>query len=135
MNGDRNGEEKRLRILVVDDESKICDVVQSFLENEGYEVMTADSGVSALSALEDDEVQIMLLDIRMPDMDGLQCLRSVKDMYPDIEIVMMSGFATLKMAKMSLKIGALDYLCKPLSFPHLKDVIRQIEVSKFLEYM
>jgi len=135
MNGEHNEVEKRLRILVVDDEPNICDVVQSFLENEGYDVITADSGVSAVSTLEEGEFQIMLLDIRMPDMDGLQCLRTVKDMYPDIEIVMMSGFATLKMAQTSLKIGAFDYLCKPISFPHLKDVIRQIEVSKFLEYM
>lgn len=128
-------QEKPLKILVVDDEPNILEVIQSFLESEGYEVSTADSGASVFSGLDGDDTNIVLLDIRMPDIDGLQCLRYIKDKYPTIEVVMMSGFATLQMARKSLEIGAFDYLRKPLSFNHLKEVIQQIKITKFLEIM
>jgi DNA-binding NtrC family response regulator len=128
-------QEKPLKILVVDDEPNILEVIQSFLESEGYEVRTADSGASVFSGLDGDDTNIVLLDIRMPDIDGLQCLRYIKDKYPTVEVVMMSGFATLQMARKSLEIGAFDYLKKPLSFNHLKEVIQQIKITKFLEIM
>ena len=128
-------QEKNLKILIVDDEPNILEVLQSFFESEGYDVITADCGASAISLLEEPYPQIILLDIRMPDMDGIQCLRLIKDKAPEIQVVMMSGFATVQMAKKSLTIGAFDYICKPLSFPHLKEVIQQIKISKFLEYM
>ncbi len=128
-------QEKTLKILVVDDEPNILEIVQSFLENEGYEVITADSGATAFTRIEEPYPQIVLLDIRMPDIDGLQCLRQIKEKYPDIQVVMMSGFATIQMARKSLEIGAFDYICKPLSFMHLKEVIQQIKITKFLELM
>jgi len=128
-------EEKTLKILVVDDEPNVLDVIQSFLENEGYEVLVADSGASMMDSLEKTKPNVILLDIRMPDIDGLQCLRIIKDRYPGIEVVMMSGFATVQMAKKSLEIGAFDYIGKPISFNHLKEVIQQIKITKFLELL
>ncbi len=124
-----------LKILVVDDEHNILDVIQTFLENEGYRVMTADSVAEAMSRLEESMPQIVLLDIRMPDVDGIQCLRKIKEMYERVEVVMMSGFATTSMARKSLQIGAFDYITKPLEFDHLKEVIEQIKITKFLEKM
>jgi len=128
-------EERTLKILVVDDEPNVLDVIQSFLENEGYEVLVAESGAMMMGELEETEPNIILLDIRMPDIDGLQCLRIIKDRYPGIEVVMMSGFATAQMAKKSLEIGAFDYIRKPISFNHLKEVIQQIKITKFLELL
>jgi len=127
--------ESVLKILVVDDEPNIREVLQSFLENEGYEVFTADSGATTFSVLEGNNPHIVLLDVRMPDIDGLQCLRHLKDIYPETQVIMMSGFATIQMAKKSLEIGAFDYICKPLSFTHLKEVIQQVKITKFLELM
>jgi DNA-binding NtrC family response regulator len=135
MSEENADQEKPLKILVVDDEPNILEVIQSFLESEGYEVRTAESGASVFSYLDGDDTNIVLLDIRMPDIDGLQCLRYIKEKYPTIEVVMMSGFATLQMARKSLEIGAFDYLRKPLSFNHLKEVIQQIKITKFLETM
>ena len=126
---------KNIKILVVDDESNIREVLQDFLENEGYEVITADSGVTAISALKEPYPHIVLLDIRMPDMDGLQCLRHIKNINPSIQVVIISGFATIPMAKKSLEMGAFDYINKPLCFNHIKDVINQIKLSKFLEFI
>ena len=124
-----------LKILVVDDEPNILEVIQAFLESEGYEVITTESASSAFLFMEESGPHIVLLDIRMPDIDGLQCLRQIKHKYPCVEVVMMSGFATLQMARKSLEIGAFDYLKKPLSFTHLKEVIQQIKITKFLEMM
>lgn len=124
-----------LRILVVDDERNILEVIGTFLESEGYEVITAESGASLLTHLEEDDPHIILLDIRMPDIDGIQCLRQIKEKYKTVEVVMMSGFATLQMARKSLDIGAFDYLRKPISFAHLKEVIEHIKITKFLELM
>jgi len=127
--------EKTMEILVVDDEPNILEVLQTFLENEGYDVTTADSSAKALAQLAESDPQIVLLDIRMPDIDGIQCLRRIKDQHPSVEVVMMSGFATQQIAEKSLEIGAFDYIGKPLSFNHLKEVIQQIKITKFLELM
>ncbi|MCD6307959.1 MAG: response regulator [Candidatus Latescibacteria bacterium] len=135
MNGANEDLDKPLKIMVVDDEENIREVLESFLESEGYDVISAESGAGALSALEYDEPHIVLLDIRMPDIDGIQCLRRLKEVNEDIQVVMMSGFATLQMAQKSLEIGAFDYIRKPLSFVHLKEVIQQIRITKFLEMM
>ena len=132
---DDDPKDLNLKILVVDDDPNIVDVLQSFLESEGYEVVTADSGISAINALKEPYPQIILLDIRMADMDGIQCLRLIKDRAPEIQVIMISGFASVKMARKSLDIGAFDYISKPLSFSHLKEVIQQLKISKFLEYM
>jgi len=135
MNSANEDLDRPLKIMVVDDEANIREVLESFLESEGFDVVTAESGASALSALEYEEPHIVLLDIRMPDIDGIQCLRKLKEMNEEVQVVMMSGFATLQMAQKSLEIGAFDYIRKPLSFVHLKEVIQQIRITKFLEMM
>jgi len=124
-----------MRVLVVDDEKNILDILQTFLENEGYTVCVAESGAEAMQNIEECMPQIVLLDIRMPDIDGIQCLRTIKDNYSGVEVVMMSGFATTRMALKSLQIGAFDYIGKPIEFGHLKEIIEQIKITKFLEKM
>ena len=124
-----------LKILVVDDEESVREMLVTYLETEGYDVSTADSGVSALPAIEDFKPQIVLLDIRMPDMDGLQCLRSIIKRNPDIAVVMMSGFVSEQIACKTLEIGAFDYINKPISFEHLMKVLHLVKICKFVEYM
>ena len=126
---------KTLKILVVDDEPHIREVLQQLLETDGYETRTAESGFSALSLLRDFSPHIVFLDIRMPEMDGIQCLRHIKETDTMAEVVMISGFATIDMARRSLEIGAFDYIGKPLSFDHIRDVIRRITIMKFVEFL
>ena len=123
------------KILVVDDEEAIREMLVTYLETEGYDVSTADSGVTALPAIEEFSPQVVLLDIRMPDMDGLQCLRSIMRRNPDIAVVMMSGFVSEQIARKTLEIGAFDYINKPISFEHLVKVLQLVKISKFVEYM
>ncbi len=135
MDGEATGERKRLRILVVDDEPRIREVIQMTLEREGYVVSSADSGVTALEAIQEFRPNLVLLDIRMPDMDGIQCLRRIKDIDSDIEVIMISGFATLEIARRSLELGAFDYISKPLNFDHVRGIIRHITVTRFVELL
>ncbi len=123
------------KILVVDDEEPVREMLVTYLETEGYDVSTADSGVSALPAIEEFKPQVVLLDIRMPDMDGLQCLRSIMKRNSDIAVVMMSGFVSEQIARKTLEIGAFDYINKPISFEHLMKVLQLVKISKFVEYM
>lgn len=129
------GEQKRLRILAVDDEENIQVVMQEFLVSEGYEVRTAGSGPEALGIIGEFKPHIIFLDIRMPDMDGLQSLRRIREIDQTVEVVMISGFATIEIARRSLEIGAADYIGKPMDFSHIRKVIRHITQSKFVEFL
>ena len=123
------------KILVVDDEGAIRETLVTYLETEGYDMRTADSGVTALKVIEEFKPQVVLLDIRMPDMDGLQCLRSIMKLTPGIAVVVMSGFASEQIARKTLEIGAFEYINKPISFEHLIKVLQLVKISKFVEYM
>jgi len=123
------------KILVVDDEGAVRETLVTYLETEGYDLRTADSGVTALKVIEEFKPQVVLLDIRMPDMDGLQCLRSIMKLTPGIAVVVMSGFASEQIARKTLEIGAFEYINKPISFEHLIKVLQLVKISKFVEYM
>ena len=123
------------KILVVDDEETVREMLVTYLETEGYDVGTADSGVTALQVIEEFNPQVVLLDIRMPDMDGLQCLRLIMKQNPDIAVVMMSGFVSEQIAKKTLELGAFDYINKPISLEHLMKILQLVKISKFVEYM
>jgi len=123
------------KILVADDEESVRETLVTYLETEGYDLRTADSGVTALKVIEEFKPQVVLLDIRMPDMDGLQCLRSIMKLTPGIAVVVMSGFASEQIARKSLEIGAFEYINKPISFEHLIKVLQLVKISKFVEYM
>jgi DNA-binding NtrC family response regulator len=125
---------KRLKILVVDDEPRIREVMLQMLETEGYETITADSGDVALELMPEFRPHLVFLDIRMPEMDGIQCLRRIKESGSDAEVIMISGFATMDMARRCLEMGAFDYIGKPLTFDHIRDVISQIAITRFGEY-
>ncbi len=104
----------RFRILVVDDELIVRDSLKEWLEiEEGFSVDMAESGQEALDKLGENDYRLMLLDIKMPGMDGVEVLEKAKDRFPDICVVMMTAYATVETAVEAMKIGALDYLIKP----------------------
>lgn len=102
-------------ILVVDDEEAIRTSLRSILEDEGYQVMVASSGAEALKIYGTDPPDLMLLDIWMPEMDGLETLRRVKELVPASQVMMMSGHGSIETAVKAIKLGAYDYIEKPLS--------------------
>ncbi len=107
-------ERKQFSILVVDDEGIIRDSLKAWLgDEEGFSVDTAESGEAALAKLEAGEYRLMLLDIKMPGMDGVEVLKRAMEMQPKLLVVMMTAYATVETAVEAMKVGALDYLIKP----------------------
>lgn len=102
-------------ILVVDDEKDIRISLTGILEDEGYQVVSAVSGVEALEKLREDLPDLVLLDIWMPGMDGLETLEKIKSLLPHLTVIMISGHGTIETAVRATKLGAFDFIEKPLS--------------------
>ena len=111
------------RILVVDDDSSACEALEVILSREGYTVLTATSGDKALAYLQSQEVDLLLSDVKMPQMDGLTLLRQAKAEDAGLVVVMMSGYSDVTVAVAAMKEGAFDYLVKPL---RKDDVLRTV---------
>jgi len=108
-------------ILIVDDEKEIRNSLSGVLEDGGYSPVTASGGEEALKIVREDEVKLILLDIMLPDIDGVEVLRQVKEMEPDMPVIMISGNATIERAVESMKLGAHEFIEKPLSPPERVD--------------
>ena len=104
---------RRFCILVVDDELIVRDSLRDWLIEDGFDVDTAESGPDALEKMTKKTYHLMLLDIKMPEMDGVEVLKRSKEMHPELPVVMMTAYATVETAVEAMKIGALDYLMKP----------------------
>jgi DNA-binding NtrC family response regulator len=117
--------EKR-KILVVDDEDALRTVLSGELVSEGYDVRTAADGDEAVSSLEKEGFDLMLLDIKMPRMNGFEVLKFVKGKFPKTKVVMLTGFADLKNAIESKKLGAEDFVSKPYDLVDLLTTIERV---------
>ncbi|OGF45274.1 MAG: hypothetical protein A2231_11120 [Candidatus Firestonebacteria bacterium RIFOXYA2_FULL_40_8] len=120
------------QILIVDDEKNILEAFK-FLLQDKYKVLTTDSGKDALKILDEVEVDIVLLDIMMPDMDGLEVLGKIKEKYPSIEVVMVTATKTVTTAVKAMKLGAYDYLVKPVDNDDILISIQRIVKKRSLE--
>jgi len=119
------GEEKMIRLLVVDDEPEICDFLKSFFEERDFEVQTALSGGEALKAVESFHPQIALLDIKMGDVDGLTVLKKVKEKHPKLKVIMVTALETTEKIEEAMRLGADNYITKPLSLEYLENDVRE----------
>ena len=116
----------RERVLLVDDEKGFLDAMAKRLGKRGLIVSTAVGGAEALAALAaDDLVEVVVLDVKMPGMDGIQALDRIKAEYPLVEVVMLTGHATVETAIEGMRKGAFDYLMKPCEVEVLMDKIEQ----------
>jgi len=104
-----------MKILVVDDEKNIRKILTDILEDEGYTVLSATSGEEGLQILEQDNIDLMLLDVKLPGMDGIEILKQVRKDFPNLDVIMISGHSTIKTAVQAVQMGAYNFLEKPLS--------------------
>jgi two-component system nitrogen regulation response regulator NtrX len=102
-------------ILIVDDEPSIVQSLHGILTDEGFEVLAADGGLKALDVVKETIPDIILLDIWMPDMDGIETLKRIRELYPSLQVIMISGHGTIETAVKATKLGAYDFIEKPLS--------------------
>jgi len=111
-------------ILVIDDEPGIRATVKDILEDEGYEALTAEDGPSGLEALKRDSVDVVVLDVWLPRMGGIDVLKAIKAGHPAVETIVVSGHASIDMAVSAVKLGAFDFIEKPLSIERLITAVR-----------
>jgi two-component system nitrogen regulation response regulator NtrX len=102
-------------ILVVDDEQGIREVLQDVLRDEGHQVVAVEDGFRGLETLENETIDLVILDVWLPNMGGIDVLKQIRQRWPEIEVVVISGHANINMAVQAVKIGAFDFLEKPLS--------------------
>jgi len=118
------------QVLVVDDEEIARTNLEYILRKEGYQVSTAANGLEALEQVKAREFDVVLTDLKMEKMDGIQVLESVKQVAPHTEIIMVTGYATVSSAVDALKKGAAHYLSKPIKLDELRDTVREIVDKK-----
>jgi DNA-binding NtrC family response regulator len=120
------------RILVVDDEEIVCESVKRILEEEGYEVESALSGREAFEKMSETPFDIVITDLKMPGIDGMEVLRTIRRDYPNTIVIMITGFSTVETAVEAMKLGAFDYIPKPFTPDEVSVVIKKAIEQKNL---
>lgn len=120
-----------IKILVVDDEIEACNALKEFLEVKGYEVHTAQDGKTALDQVQELRPQLVLLDMIMPGMHGIEVLQEIKKIDPEIGVIMVTVVTNEAQAKKALELGAYDYITKPVDLNYLDTVV----MVKLLDYV
>ena len=118
------------RVLIVDDEKNIVSSLRDILNDEGYDVSVADDGLGALKMIQADPPDLVLLDIWLPGMDGIEVLKTVKTYHPEIEVLIMSGHGTIDTAVQATKLGAFDFIEKPFSLDLLTETVENVFKEK-----
>ena len=113
-------------VLIVEDEAIMRESLRDWLKDEGYQVETVEQGEEALKAITEREFGIVLLDMRLPGKDGLEVLREVKTQSPQLKGIIITAYPSVETAVEAMKIGAVDYLTKPLDLNNLEELIRDI---------
>jgi two-component system response regulator HydG len=114
---------QRPSLMVVDDEAGILDVVSRFARRAGFDVITCAGGREAISQLQTRSADLVMVDLRMPDVGGLDVLRAIRETDPHCQAVLMTGYATVDTAVEAIKLGAMDYLSKPIDFGRLEHLL------------
>jgi CheY-like chemotaxis protein len=111
------------RVLVVDDEPEVRQILQEFLSDRGYEVTLAENGSTALAALDKDRPDLVLLDVAMPGMDGVEALRRIVALTPPVSVIMVTANADIAVTSKLLAMGAVDYIPKPFDLDYLDQAV------------
>jgi two-component system OmpR family response regulator len=124
---------EKFKVLIVDDESDFLDAIIKRLKARQVEVAGAESGYKALELLGNQDFDVVILDIKMPGMDGIETLREIKKNKPLVEVIMLTGHASVESGIQCMQLGAFDYLMKPVGLDELLDKIRQAYDRKVIQ--
>jgi len=116
---------KNVKVLVVDDEEQIQKVLEKILKRKDYQVKTAGNGVSALKAMKRERFDIVLLDIMMPELDGIETLRKIKIQSPKTIVMMITAYGSVATAREAMQLGAYDYITKPFDIDFIYEMIEE----------
>jgi CheY-like chemotaxis protein len=121
------------RILVVDDEPEICSMLVDFLTKAGYRARSVPDGLIALESMREDEPDVVLLDIAMPRLSGIDALTAIHETARHVKVVMISGTDDFEVARAALAHGAFDFVAKPLDFKYLAQIVQSAILMKLIE--
>lgn len=124
---------KQYDVLIVEDDGALCEALCETLDIAGYRVMSADNGVDALARLEQYQFKLVVSDVKMPVMDGLQLLKNIQAKYPHTPMLLMTAFGTISKAVEAMQAGAADYLIKPFDAKALVDKVAEYVASDSME--
>lgn len=123
---------REFSVIIIDDEEAQVQSLKSFLTKRSYTVFTANEGEKALKTAQENTIDIVLTDFQMPGWDGLTVLREMKNLNPEIDVVVMTAFGTIESAVQIMKAGAFDYLIKPIDLDELETILNRIKERKHL---
>lgn len=115
---------RNLKVLIADDEIEFASTIVTRLQLRNFVASMANSGKAALAAIEQEQPDVLLLDLKMPDLDGLEVLSSLKDTYPDLAVIILTGHGSFEAGRQGMELGAYDYIMKPVD---LNILIEKIE--------
>ncbi len=108
------------KIVVIDDEVDMVDLLKAFLEIQGYEAFTATNARAGMDIIKEVKPDLVLLDVIMPQVSGLECLQAIKQLFPEMIVIVISGLQDESIAKEAIELGAYDYITKPFDLSRLK---------------
>jgi DNA-binding NtrC family response regulator len=124
---------KKAKILVVDDEQIARENLEHILKKEGYDVVSVDSGIQALKKLANTDFDLVLTDLKMKQVDGMEVLARTKEQYPDTEVIMITAYATIETAIQAMQKGAYHYISKPYKIEEARLILKRALEKKWLK--
>ncbi|RWR13454.1 response regulator [Siminovitchia fortis] len=115
----------REKVLIVDDQFGIRTLLNEVLQKEGYEIFQAANGLQALSVTEQHAPDLVLLDMKIPGMDGLEILKKMKEINPDIRVIIMTAYGELDLIEQTKKLGALAHFSKPFDIEEIRSAVKK----------
>ena len=122
-----------IKVLIIDDERPIRETLEMFLREKGYEVVTSEDGEGGLKAVQRERPDIVILDIRLPGMNGLEVLRRIKEAGEDIHVIMITAYHDAETTRQAMKLGAYKYIHKPLDADEFEGAIERVVNNLFHE--
>jgi DNA-binding NtrC family response regulator len=107
-------EQNNLTVLIADDEIEFASTLVARLKLRNFQATMVNSGKAALAAIEEEQPDVLILDLKMPDLDGLEVLASLKENYPDLAVIILTGHGSFEAGRQGMELGAYDYIMKPV---------------------
>ena len=120
------------RVLLIDDEQDFLDVLSERMSDRGMQVQTTTSALEAMDLAEGEGYDAVILDLMMPEMDGLEALIRLREKNPDLQIILLTGHATIEKGIEAMKLGAMDFLEKPIDIQTLNEKIKEAKAQKMV---
>lgn len=127
--GEKKGTGARPRILVVDDENDLCCLFERILESEGYEVITANDGLGGIKRNNDSDPDLIILDLKMPKMDGIETLRNIRKTDKEVVVIILTGYGSAQTAREAQDLDVYEYISKPFNNELVRKVVKEALAS------